>query len=88
MSKAGKFELNTKAIGEILNGPDMEQDLTARLNAARDVFGDGAEVSVVRGRNRIQASLAVSSREAKKKEERTRGLERAAGNAGGNSGSK
>lgn len=80
MSKARDFKLSgkgNKAIGAILNGPGMADDLGRRGNRVAEAAGDGMVVSVQRGRTRIQASVYTATRRAASRERKHRALSRA-----------
>lgn len=74
------FELNSKgqkAIGDILNGQDMANELQRRGNRVAEAAGEGMVVSVQRGRTRIQASVYTATRSAASRERKFRALSRA-----------
>lgn len=80
MAKPGSFELSragAKEIGNILNGDGMAEDLTQRGNRIAAGAGEGMEVSVQRGRTRIQASVYTATRSAAARERKRRALSRA-----------
>lgn len=74
------FELSDKgkkAIGAVLNGDAMAEDLRRRGQRIADAAGEGVEVSVQRGRTRIQASVVTATRSAASRERKLRSLSRA-----------
>jgi len=52
-----RFELNTEGVRELLTSPEMAAVCTEFAEAVKDSYGDGAEVSVFTGQNRVNASV-------------------------------
>lgn len=86
MAREGKTEVNTKVVGQILNGDAVERDMMRRLRRVQDAFGPGLEISTQKGRTRIQASAITATRKARARQARDGALTRAADAAGGNAG--
>ena len=51
------FELNTEGVRELLTSPEMAAVCTEYAEAVKDSYGEGAEVSVFTGQNRVNASV-------------------------------
>ena len=51
------FELNTEGVRELLTSPEMAAICTEYAEAVKDSYGDGAEISVYAGQNRVNASI-------------------------------
>lgn len=75
--RPGTFDLNERAVGDILNGAGMARDMERRTAAIAAAAGEGMEASVQQGRVRIQASVITATPKARSRERRRRVLERA-----------
>ena len=51
------FELNTEGVRELLTSPEMAEVCAEIAEAVKDSYGEGAEVSVFTGQNRVNASV-------------------------------
>ena len=51
------FELNPEGVRELLTSPEMAAVCTEFAEAVKDSSGDGAEISVYTGQNRVNASI-------------------------------
>ena len=51
------FELNAEGVRELLTSPEMAAVCEEFANAVKNSYGDGAEVSVYTGVNRVNASV-------------------------------
>lgn len=52
-----RFELNTEGVRELLTSPEMAAVCAEFAEAVKDSYGEGAEVSVFTGQNRVNASV-------------------------------
>lgn len=52
-----RFELNTEGVRELLTSPEMAAVCAEFAEAIKDSYGDGAEISVYTGQNRVNASV-------------------------------
>lgn len=51
------FELNPEGVRELLTSPEMAAVCEEFANAVKDSYGEGAEVDVYEGTNRVNASV-------------------------------
>lgn len=52
-----RFELNHDGVRELLTSPEMAAVCTDYAEAVKDSYGEGAEISVFIGTNRVNASV-------------------------------
>lgn len=52
-----RFELNRDGVRELLTSPEMAAICTEFAESVKDSYGEGAEISVHTGRNRVNASV-------------------------------
>lgn len=52
-----RFELNHEGVRELLTSPEMAAVCAEFAEAVKDSYGEGAEVSVFTGQNRVNASV-------------------------------
>jgi len=72
-----KLKLNTKTVGDLLRGQEMQSDLKRRASAIASAAGDGFESETDVGPNRAHASVWTATREAVLAEANDRALTRA-----------
>lgn len=52
-----RFELNPEGVRELLTSPEMAAVCAEYAEAVKDSYGEGAEISVYTGTNRVNASV-------------------------------
>jgi len=72
-----RLVLNRSGVRELLRSPEVEADLTRRAENVAKAAGEGHEVDVTVGKNRVRASVRTESLKAMVNEARDRNLTRA-----------
>lgn len=71
------IKINRRAVRELMRSPEMEQDLARRARAIAAAAGDGHEIDLWIGRNRVRATVRAETFPARAREARDKSLTRA-----------